>query len=337
MLGPMTKTITPSPWRQRRDRIHRFSGPDSADFLQRLSTVDLKKWPVGGLVRGLFLDGTGTLVAWFRAYREAPQSFLLISAAEETEPLTAHIEKYTFAEEQSLAELKGARVFEVFSAEFPDGATFPPNSAAALGRTQLPVSLVGADACLVWRETTEQARLVVFSGPDLPPLLQGLGPENHDENFWELLRLLRLEPKRGQEWNEPVRALDLGLHLSIDRFKGCYPGQEAVEKSLNLGHPARVLAQISLRGLPEPLLGSAVGAAGFPELRLETSGEPKIDAGRISSLVKVPELLMSICSGDALGLALVKWGQRDQGREFSLAGYPGRAAIAKIIEEADEQ
>ncbi|MGZ3740101.1 MAG: hypothetical protein ACXVB9_12055, partial [Bdellovibrionota bacterium] len=62
---------------------------------------------------------------------------------------------------------------------------------------------------------------------------------------WDFARIGALVPWPGKEWNEgAVNALEAGMLPVIDRHKGCYPGQEIVELSLNVGHPARVLVAV---------------------------------------------------------------------------------------------
>ncbi len=44
-----------------------------------------------------------------------------------------------------------------------------------------------------------------------------------------------------KDWDGQTPALEAGMLPWIDRHKGCYPGQEVVELSLNVGNPARAL------------------------------------------------------------------------------------------------
>ncbi|RZA06907.1 MAG: hypothetical protein EOP11_09140 [Proteobacteria bacterium] len=60
-------------------------------------------------------------------------------------------------------------------------------------------------------------------------------------------------PWPGLDWEEATPALEAGVLPWIDRNKGCYPGQEVVELSLNVGHPARVLIALEGERRPENL------------------------------------------------------------------------------------
>jgi hypothetical protein len=67
---------------------------------------------------------------------------------------------------------------------------------------------------------------------------------------FEFARVGALIPWPLKEWGAGgvTPALEAGMLPWIDRDKGCYPGQEVVELSLNVGHPVRVLAAFEGRG-----------------------------------------------------------------------------------------
>jgi folate-binding protein YgfZ len=88
---------------------------------------------------------------------------------------------------------------------------------------------------------------------------------------WEYARIGAGIPWPGQDWDESTPALEAGQLYVIDREKGCYPGQEVVERSLNVGHPARVL--IVVEGHGELVTGAKVS--------LEPQGE-----GTVKSVAK---------------------------------------------------
>ena len=69
----------------------------------------------------------------------------------------------------------------------------------------------------------------------------------------------------------------------IDRFKGCYPGQEVVERSLNVGHPARVL--IAIEGNSPITRGEKLPFEGGGEALVTSVAEAN---GIYRALVRVP-------------------------------------------------
>jgi folate-binding protein YgfZ len=95
------------------------------------------------------------------------------------------------------------------------------------------------------------------------------------------------------DWDSATPALEAGMLPWIDRAKGCYPGQEVVERSLNVGHPARVLVAVEgraplapketvpLEGGGEGLVTSAAAKGGVTRamLRLPWAKREAIPAG----------------------------------------------------------
>jgi folate-binding protein YgfZ len=80
----------------------------------------------------------------------------------------------------------------------------------------------------------------------------------------ELARIHSLTPALGKEFqhDESTNPLEVNLKSAIHDQKGCYPGQEVIEKILALGSPPKRLAKIELKvrsenpigPLPQPLL-----------------------------------------------------------------------------------
>ena len=67
---------------------------------------------------------------------------------------------------------------------------------------------------------------------------------------WEALRIEAGRPRRAREVDERVIPHELDwLRTAVHLTKGCYPGQETVARTLNLGRPPRRLTLLQLDGL----------------------------------------------------------------------------------------
>ena len=67
---------------------------------------------------------------------------------------------------------------------------------------------------------------------------------------WEALRIEAGRPRRAREVNERAIPHELDwLRTAVHLTKGCYPGQETVARTLNLGRPPRRLTLLQLDGL----------------------------------------------------------------------------------------
>ena len=102
-----------------------------------------------------------------------------------------------------------------------------------------------------------------------------LTPANSDESSGqpttddaEQARILSLRPAPGLEFSldGTVNPLEVNLNHAIADQKGCYPGQEVIEKIIALGSPARRLCQLrsdsELPAQPCPLLDETGSEAG---------------------------------------------------------------------------
>lgn len=97
---------------------------------------------------------------------------------------------------------------------------------------------------------------------------------------WEALRIEAGRPRRAREVDERAIPHELDwLRTAVHLAKGCYPGQETVARTLNLGRPPRRLTLLQLDGLagglPAPgdvvrlgerLVGAVTSAARHHEL-----------------------------------------------------------------------
>ena len=81
----------------------------------------------------------------------------------------------------------------------------------------------------------------------------------------EKTRILSLRPLLGKEFKNDgqTNPLEINLRSAIHDNKGCYPGQEVIEKIISLGSPAKKLCLLegtNLEPVPTPLLDSETGA-----------------------------------------------------------------------------
>jgi folate-binding protein YgfZ len=67
-------------------------------------------------------------------------------------------------------------------------------------------------------------------------------------------RILALAPKEGHEFelDGKTNPLEVNLRHAISDQKGCYPGQEVIEKIIAIGSPARRLCLLELKDAPVP-------------------------------------------------------------------------------------
>jgi len=181
-----------------------MQGPDAQDFLHRLSTVDVKNMKPGHGQRGFFLTPQGRVQAYFTLRNFATDLFVLEFDAGADGSWKKRL----------LETIEYFRFNEKFTLE---------DDTERLECFWI-VSPQG-DFVSHWGE----------KAPDLPEmtLLE-----------WEACRVENGIPWIDQEITTASNPLDLGLRDGISDQKGCYPGQEVIEKIISLGSPSKRLVQI---------------------------------------------------------------------------------------------
>lgn len=225
----MTTSATfPSP-------IHLFEikGRDARDFLNRLSTVDVRNLAVGECLPGFFLNPQGKVRAAFRIAAIASDHFLIeVEGGKDSQWKTSflsYLDQFTFTEKYELTEKTGLKCAWVFGIEVQSALT------ALRGAPKT----FGTEWTSVWGEPTEiDAFLRTQSIPTM------------SEAEFEKMRILSLAPRIDVELLFDSNPLELGLRAGISDNKGCYPGQEVIEKIISLGSPAKRLAKLVGAGNP---------------------------------------------------------------------------------------
>jgi folate-binding protein YgfZ len=173
------------------------------------------------------------------------------------------------------------------------------------------VEMIGTDALL--------ALLDQYTFGEKYELGKNSVPEDETmlENFSsDLDRISKLTPKIAYEFLEDgsTNPLEVNLRHAIHDNKGCYPGQEVIEKIISLGSPPRKLCLLELLpgenraeshledALPRSILDSATGA----------------EVGTLTSFSK------------NLGLAIVKRTHQKIGQTFTLNGSPETFSLKQI-------
>ncbi len=184
------------------------TGPEAADFLERMVSNEVASLEPGEARPALLLTPKGRIIAPLRAIREGPEAFLLITEAELAETLASSLLRARFAARCEI-EVKPYRGY------------------LRLGEGEgIPNDDYGVEAYESWADEEREAA---------PP----------DE--LEPLRIDAATPAWGRELDESVLPAEAGLdetHISFT--KGCYPGQEPIARLHYRGHPNRRLRVLEI-------------------------------------------------------------------------------------------
>jgi folate-binding protein YgfZ len=249
-----------------------FTGPDRARYLNAVLTNNIQDLSPGQGCISLLLNANGHIVAEMDVYALLDR-LLLGSYAMIREPLGTVLDKYIIMDEVVLEDVTDKRAVLALEGPKTDAvlnALQAPQTGwlAELGHTEtsvagIPCRLVrrspgGVPGCefIVERARVDELWRVLFEA--VRPLGGPIG--------YETLNVVRLEagiPWFGYDFDEKQIPHEAGLENShISYTKGCYTGQEIVERVRSRGHVNRRLVGLRFDGATEVPAGTRLFANG---------------------------------------------------------------------------
>lgn len=203
-----------------------ISGRDSLEWLDALVTADLDQLRPGSAQQALFLSPTGRIRAEFTVAVPGG-TLLLIQDPSQPSPLLDLLGPYVLSSDVELEDRTDALgIFAFPGRAEPPGAPGSTFSTPSCLGTGVDVLCMGADHDEMYGRMSK-----------------GYTPAGgEDVEAW---RILAGRPRFGVDALEDDLPQEAGLAGAVAMDKGCFPGQEAVAKVRNLGHPRRVLLQLA--------------------------------------------------------------------------------------------
>jgi tRNA-modifying protein YgfZ len=250
-----------------------FAGPDRVRYLNAILTNNVRDLKPGEADASLLLSPQGHILAEIETYALAGQ-LLAVSYAMIREPLIAVLDKYIIMDDVTLTD--DTSQFGTLAIEGPKSqdlvralcglelASLPP-----LGHVE---AQVGTIPCRVVRRSpggVPGAEIVAERAQLLPLwnlLLQEVRAAGGGPMGYSALNALRLEqgiPWYGYDFDERHIPHEAGLQQShISYTKGCYTGQEIVERVRSRGHVNRVRVGLRLFAKEPPAAGTQLFSDG---------------------------------------------------------------------------
>jgi folate-binding protein YgfZ len=262
----------------RKSLIVRFSGDDRLAFLHGMCSNDVQKLKPGSVLEALILTEHAHVIAGFVAF--ARETDLLIEIDRETWPRArAHLEKFLVADDVEIEELDDLGVVEVLG---PRAAVAAAAIAGAAVRDLAPWRLVAAAERFVARFPRYgcEAFTVIAHAAEVDSLAALISHASPDtiavsRPTIEVVRIENGVAQIGTDTNEKTIALEARLEAAISYSKGCYIGQETIERATARG------------GLKKKLFGLRIDAPQPPPADSAVMLEGK-EVGRVSSAVASP-------------------------------------------------
>jgi folate-binding protein YgfZ len=302
-----------------------FSGPDRHRYLNAVLTSNVRDLAPGQGAVGLLLTPQGHILAEIETYAD-PDRILALSHASARESTHATLEKFIIMDDVTLEDLTEATGTLLLAGPRAAGVIAELAGADIM---EMPVfshfqTILGFIPCRVIRLDWlgHAAAQIIAQRAQLLALWEGLlGPVRALKGApagMEAVNSLRLEagiPWFGYDFDEKHIPHEAGLDQShINYEKGCYTGQEIVERVRSRGSVSRRLAGIQFFGEKPPAPGTKLLFEGA-------------EAGHVTSAGFSPRL------GRPIGLGYIRREHSNVGRRLDASGIPAERIALPLGEK----
>lgn len=257
----------------------RVSGKDRVRWLNGMVTNSVKELQPGKGCYTFMLSAQGRIQGDAYIFAEA-EDFLLEAAADRVPGLIALLGRFIIMDKVELADESGSR--SGLSLNGPRATALLEQiglSAALLGELEIQtVSWNSADITLIHAHSPLVLRFEIWAQAAtieaLSKALLDAGAAFCGAEAQEWLRLLEGTPRYGTDIRDRELPQETGQIRALHFTKGCYLGQEIVERIRSRGNVHRVFTAFRLEG--------SLPAVGTP---LEADGKP---AGELTSVAAIP-------------------------------------------------
>lgn len=264
------------------DRIVvRVTGDDGVTFMHGMCSQDIQNLRPGTAAPALLLTEHAHIVADFLIYATDDASLLIEIERSLWPRARAHLEKFLVADDVEFEELAGLTILdvegphaaEVLTAIDAEAAKVPKEwrhfIAGSARIASIPRFGVTAYALLLDNPGAADLVATLLQSPPEPELIE--------RSALELLRVENRLARVGVDTTDKTLALEARLERAISFNKGCYIGQETVERATARGGVKKRLCSLIINRDEVPPSNSAVFLDGK-------------EIGRLTSVLKSPRL-----------------------------------------------
>jgi aminomethyltransferase len=286
----------------------RVTGEDRARLLHAMTTNQIQGLAPGQGVYAFFLNAQGRILADAVVYNLG-ESLLVDTEPETRQKIYEHLDKYIIADDVSLTDetqqwaaigVEGPASEETIKAL---GAPVPAEEYAIEPWEMSFVARVASTGADGFR--------IYLPGAEKDVLLKALAGHGVTEADAAVARTVRLEhgkPRYGEEISERYLVQETGQLHGVHFSKGCYLGQEIVERVRSRAQIHRHLAAVRIDGTDVPA----------PATKLQADGK---DVGEIVSAAYSPAL------GEIAAMAYVRTEAQERRPEMTVSGAAARARL----------
>jgi folate-binding protein YgfZ len=238
-------------------------GEERAEFLHGQLTADIKHLAAGAGCPAAVLNAQGRALALMHVWNRGDDLLIATNAAH-TDTLVAALERFLVADDveflpepaRPVLGLVGPQAFELLEQAGLSVVGAGSPGAAATAPRYLAGAIDGSAVELFVRDDLRVAAIEVrcLSSDDACSVwktLAALGAKPAGVSALEILRVESGCVRYGVDLDESRLAIEAGLYDAIHYAKGCYVGQEVVERAVSRGKLKRALCLVRFEGEPE--------------------------------------------------------------------------------------
>jgi folate-binding protein YgfZ len=286
-----------APWFLFNDAIVlRVSGKDARRYLNNRLSNDLRTLQPGESVSAAALTAQGRVEGLFTIFAQPDETFFLVCDGGPREEVTAALKRFIVADRVLVEDVSAQSSFVHLAASADDSKQIliECGQKLLLVAPKRRVAETGSD-CLVVGDASREAPLQLEAKC-------GAGLAASD---YRLRRMRKGIPSFPEEINGEILLTEAGMRESVSFAKGCYVGQEVIERSDAIGKVPRTLELVRLTGTAEVAPGTAL---------LNATGEA---LGKAVSSVADPE------NSSTFLFALLRTGKYGSSERLECAGLAG--------------
>jgi tRNA-modifying protein YgfZ len=247
----------------------RATGEDRARLLHAMTTQQVEQMKPGEGAYAFFLNAQGRILGDVNLFC-LEEYFLLDTEPETRQKLFEHLDRYIIADDVTLEDLTEQMV--TIAVEGPQAATVLDKLGAPIPESPYQTRAWG-DRIIARVSSTGSEGFFVFlpaSGKrELAGQLAGVPEASAAE-----ARLVRIEhghPRYGEEITERYLVQETGQTHAVNFTKGCYLGQEIVERVRSRAQIHRILRRLEIDGFEPPAAGTKLTSGGADAAEIVSS------------------------------------------------------------------
>jgi tRNA-modifying protein YgfZ len=248
-------------------------GRDRARLLHNLSSNEVKKMVPGDSCYAFLLNPQGRIQADLQLVCLA-EHFLIDTEPELRDKVLQHIRRYIIGDQVELEDVSSQMAS--IGVEGPQAGSAPPFEISG-DIVVAPFSVTGQPGYRMYCPVAAKAELVAR--------LESLGVRPATADDARIVRIENGKPRYGEDIRETSLPQETQQMQAVSFNKGCYLGQDIVERIRALGQVHKKLQRIELEGSEPPPSGTKLRiAAGEAEI---TSAVYSEDLGKVIALAYV--------------------------------------------------